>query len=511
MPARHHDIPNTPVQRPDSHDKNGPAVSSHLETAANITDPATPAIPAAMILTEPAYRRTTVMSHPKQKPLCQSGNRIPPDKKEMTGRFRKTFSNGNLNTSTGPGHPPYRRKSGKSPSKVLQYTFPTIKKMPPSSLTDLLYRQNAARFCGHPRHRPCTAQTSFRHDRAKHFLTLHQFCKILSQFTTVFRPGILMNLFRISPSPYMARKSGAKSDWPPVPWPDDPAAGMPRRSVISGAAATEPPTRAGIVPTGFPAAWSYREIPFTRKRTSGRSAFSGGSRPEIPKPAKPEKDGTARNRFHRHPDGGTRGKPSPACRFLPHPVTGRTAASGDMREKDMKAAGRNLPNREYTVAGQWTRAEPASPSLPDRTAPDNPAPGQTVFFQQTGKIVSRFDNSRSGPAPDGIPGNRFGLSVDINIGTVSKVGNTDIVIHHNLIPVTTLRGSGKRVLNTASTALPAYSLLHEGFLFTDTRPSRLIEDRNRHLQPTRKCLSAKGMFSTAYELLRANQQSIMFC
>ena len=177
----------------------------------------------------------------------------------------------------------------------------------------------------------------------------------------------------------------------------------------------------------------------------------------------------------------------------------------------MKAAGRNLPNREYTVAGQWTRAEPASPSLSDRTAPDNPAPGQTVFFQQTGKIVSRFDNSRSGPAPDGIPGNRFGLSVDINIGTVSKVGNTDIVIHHNLIPVTTLRGSGKRVLNTASTALPAYSLPHEGFLFTDTRPSRLIEDRNRHLQPTRKCLSAKGMFSTAYELLRVNQQSIMFC
>lgn len=131
MPARHHDIPNTPVQRPDSHDKNGPAVSSRLETAANTTDPATPAIPAAMILTEPAYRRTTVMPHPKQKPLCQSGNRIPPDKKEMTGRFRKTSSNETPNTSTGPGHPPYRRKSGKSPSKALQYTFPTIKKNAP--------------------------------------------------------------------------------------------------------------------------------------------------------------------------------------------------------------------------------------------------------------------------------------------------------------------------------------------------------------------------------------------
>ena len=319
--------------------------------------------------------------------------------------------------------------------------------MPPSSLTNLLYRQNTARLSGHPRHRPCTAQTSFRHDRAKHFLTLRQFCKILSQFTTVSRSGIPMNFFRISPSPYTARKSGAKSGWPPVPWPGDPAAGIPRRSVISGATATEPPTRAGIVPAGFPAAWLHRETPFTRKRISGRSAFSGGNPPEIPKPAKPEKDGTARNRFHRHPDGGTHGKPSPACRFLPHPVTGRTAASGDMREKDMKAAGRNLPNREYTVAGQWTRAEPAS--LPDRTTPDNPAPGQTVFFQQAGKIVSRFDNSGSGPAPDGIPGNRFGLSVDINIRTVSKVGNTDIVIHHNLIPVTTLRGSGKRVLNTA--------------------------------------------------------------
>lgn len=183
-----------------------------------------------MIFTEPAYRRTTVMPHPEQKPLCQSGNRISPDKKEMTGRFRKTFSMGTRTRRPDRD----TRLAGERVEKTVKSPaihFPDRQKNAPVQPDKPVVPSKHR-----PPLRPSASPPMYGTDvfSTRQGKTLLDTSPVLQNTFTVynrFRSGIPMNLFRISPSPCTARKSGAK------------AAGRRYRGQAIPAAGHPPPVR----------------------------------------------------------------------------------------------------------------------------------------------------------------------------------------------------------------------------------------------------------------------------